>query len=767
MALNIGDRTIPQSTLVDASSAGNTGIQTATDNSGVQRAQPSSSLAQAHGTEAKQVSANQKSDIIALSVEVKKLREEAKSIENPKGFGKFINACRNVASKLFGFVQSPTDRLNYLQNEIKILEDKMDALLNKMMASESSGPKDVQPTQVRADMGVQSSSDDLRTARELATTSAQHIEDIHDEVKTQLTETSRPQQAFEPFMDRNLVEIMFGPQPDLPTQASEVPGGVGGLPPPPPGGVPPPPPGVPPPPPGGPGVLPSPPGSAGAPKAGGTVDQKAVFASDVALFQKVQTEGHQVSFSRQIQCADGKSVSVNVAASIHSKAEEADYKRQLQAKAGELGTMIKDLRAGLENLQQQTLDVIATMEKGVASGARGIKTITLDSGLKAEARIKLSCDYSKNPLQFFNDIGQLRTDGLITDSEYDRLQSIKNELTAKQTEYTNALTNAKALETVKQELETASGKTYLPKGSPMFDTISSILFQRSQLPAELQSYWNNFSYESMDASLKRAQDLHQQKIDQKLAQLEQKKAELGEAKAQYSQARVAFLDALERSSLSEAEKSRLRNTFDSDDGFTPPTGSVEETNLLGNNVNAISNKEVFQVYKRLTKFNPNGIKTNIEKLTDEITTLQKSGPSAGLRGALIGKQVQISLEPNLLKVAQQIRGGAQFDFDGLSKAIEIIKKDKSGGISSAFIGAQPQLEAFASQLGYNAKNADGNVDANNIKGLMNLVKHLQTHNSPEDIHALAENIAQSKTFTQMPNAGGMNNAFFTYVQKMA
>ncbi|MDR0755533.1 MAG: hypothetical protein LBE99_01290 [Puniceicoccales bacterium] len=849
---------IPQSTLVDASSAGNATI----GNSGVQRAQPSSNLAQANEAETKQVLANQISNIMskfsALSAEVGKLRKEAESIENPKGFGKFINVLKGLAVKLFGFVQNPTDRLNHLQNEIKILGHQMTALCNKMTASESSGLKNIQPTQVHADMGVQSSSDDLSTAKTLATTSTECIEEIHDEVETQLTETSRQARSFEPFMDRNLVGLMYGHLPDLPVQSSQAPeaADVGGPPPPPP-----------------------PPPSA--------VDQKAAFESDMALFQKLQTEGHPVNFSRQIPCADGKVVSVDVAATLHSKAEETAFKRQLQHEAAQLSQRIEALKSPIESLKQQTLDIINTMQGEVASGDRGNQTMTLPSGMQVKVNVQLPCDYSQNPLQFFNDLDRLKMDGLITDSEYGQLETIKRDLTENQATYTQALDNIPKFEAARKELMTASSQTYLPKGSPTYEAIASILSQRSRLPAELQSYWNNFSYDSLDASLKRAQNSQQQKIDKMVAQLEQDRVKLDAAKAQYSQAGVALLDALERSSLSEGEKSRLKNTFSSNDGFTPPSNAKEETDLLGADVSIIKNKDVFQAYKQLGRCNPKGIQTDIEKLTEEIKTLQKSGSSAGLQGAVISKQVQISLEPNLFKMAEQIRGGAQFDLDSLSRAIQTveagkireefkkeanktkeevadalkqvqefssalgyptqdikeidigkikelmdlqnldslskerlsnaiqtveaskfrdalkqvqefssalgyptqdikeidigkikgltylqnldslsraiddIKADRSNGTSSVFVGASKQVQAFSSALGYPTQDPD------QIKGLMNLVKHLQTHNSPNDIHILAENVAQSKTYTKTPDAAGMNNAFFVYIQKMA
>jgi hypothetical protein len=401
------------------------------------------------------------------------------------------------------------------------------------------------------------------------------------------------------------------------------------------------------------------------------------------------------------------------------------------------------------------------MQKEVVSGTRGTKTMTLESGMQVEVNIKLPCNYSQNPLQFFNDLDRLKMDGLITDSEYGQLQSIKSDLTAKQTEYTNALTNAKALETAKQELKTASEKTYLPTGSSAFDAISSILSQRSQLPAELQPYWNEFSYESMDASLKRAQDLHQQKLDQKVDQLEQKKIDATTAEARYTPMKAEFLSQLESSSMPEDQKVGIRNCIDLD--FVEINGN--KVTLLGDsNILLIPLQKyapaLQKMFAQLKNLSPKFSKEQIKVLDKEVKTLQENGSSAGLQAAIVSKQVQISLEPNLFKVAQQIRGGAQFDLGSLSRAVVHIKSDVTGGTSGVVHNALKQFQEFSSALGYPTQNID------EIKGLMNLVTHLQAHNSLEDIHALAENIAQSKTFANMPGAEGLRNTFFAYLQKM-
>jgi hypothetical protein len=430
--------------------------------------------------------------------------------------------------------------------------------------------------------------------------------------------------------------------------------------------------------------------------------------------------------------------------------------------------MIRNLREGPEGLKQQTLGIIATMTREVASGARGTQTITLPSGMQVTANIKLPCDYSQSPLQFFNDLERLKTDGLVTDKEYGQFQSIKTELTAKQTEFTNALADAKALETVKQELEMASKQAHLPKGSPTYDATSSILSQRSQLPAELQSYWNNFSYESMDASLKRAQDLHQQKIDQKVAQLEQKRVDVATTEAQYVPMKAEFLRRLESSPIPDDQKVQIKKCIDLD--FVDTKDNKIE--LLGDASALLIPLQKYdpvlqKAFAQLKALSPKLGKEQIKILDKEVQALKAGGSSAGLQAAIIGKQVQISLEPNLFKVAQQIRGGTQFDSNGLSKAVQVIKADRSGGTSREFAEAKAQLEAFTSQLGYNAKNTEGNLDMDKINGLMNLVKHLQTHNSPEHIHTLAENIAQSRAFAKTPDTAGLNNAFFMYIQKMA
>jgi hypothetical protein len=395
--------------------------------------------------------------------------------------------------------------------------------------------------------------------------------------------------------------------------------------------------------------------------------------------------------------------------------------------------MIRNLREGPEGLKQQTLGIIATMTREVASGTRGTQTMTLPSGMQVTAHIKLPCDYSQKPLQFFNDLERLKTDGLITDEEYGQLQAIKSELAEKQTKFTNALANAKALETVKQELEMASKQTYLPKGSPTYDAISSILSQRSQLPAELQSYWNDFSYESLEADLQRAQDLHKQKIDQKAAQLEQLRADQEGLNAKYPEARTEFLRLIKEDvtlkeqyrtakeeflaalnscpRLSDAQKTTIREKI-TEDGF--PVGSIQLETILtseadrraneallatynalkqhnpqaridlfsegGFNVESVQrdnslsfamnkNRLLKDAYTALLKCNPQSINQKISGLEEELKELRKNEGTTGLRPALMQKSAQMPIEQVLYKMGQVSKSA---DFAKLRQAVEFI-----------------------------------------------------------------------------------------------
>ncbi|MDR1254607.1 MAG: hypothetical protein LBJ78_01070 [Puniceicoccales bacterium] len=713
------------------------------------------SFAQNPGREAKQVSRNEiktmMAEVNALDVEINALRKEVELIKNPSGFRKFIDGFKSIASKVFGFSQKPTNKLDQLENEIKILGHRSDALCDKMELRGSSGP-----AQAPRGMRDQPLQEDLQQARELAGTGVELIEEAHDEVAAQLPIASQPpidsqpKASFEPFMERKFVEIIFGPQPDLPTQTSEEPAGVGGLPPPPP--------------------PPPPPPKSKVPD-GGAVDLKAAFASDVALCQKLQKEGHPVSFSRQIQCVGGETVSVKVTAALHSKADEVAYQRQLRNEAAKLSAKIEDLKRPTENLKQQVLNTIKTIQNEVASGARGTQTVTLPSGMPVQCKIILSNDYSQNPLQFFNDLERLKTDGLITDDEYGQLQGIKRDLTAKQTEYTNILANIQKLETVKQELEMASREYYLPTGSPMFDNISLILSQRAQLPTESQAYWNDFSYESLERDLQHAKVQHQQVIEQKTGQLNQKRADLDAAKAQYSQLKVGFLDILGRSSLSESERSRLRGAFSSDDGFAPPGDSKQERDLLGE-VNPIKDKEIYQAYKRLLQFNPQGIQANIEKLTEEIKTLQEGSSSIGLQPVFMKKSAQISIEQRLHKITQ---GSKSADFAKLRNAVQFIsdhplaidiKTNRPVAPSSEFKAHEALLENFAKQIGINMGEIKDAGTASNVLPFIKIAEHVKTHNSAQDIHMLALDMVGSNVLSQAPNDLKLNVIFSGYASHL-